>query len=498
MTARAPRAGGPVGVVDIGSNSIRLVVFDAARRAPQPVFNEKILCGLGRGLQRTGELDPAGVALALENLQRFAGLAMAMGVEDLSFIATAAVRDARNGAEFVRAAEQRIGRRIQILSGAEEARLSAMGVAAGIPDADGLAGDLGGGSLELVRVTGARVGAHATLPLGPLRLRDVGGRDKVAALVDEQLAALDWLGQVRGRRFYAVGGAWRALARVHMAHAAYPLHVIHHYTLRRAAAEEFCDLVSRLSRDSLERVSDVPRKRIDTLPLAALVLARVLRASRPDELVFAATGLREGFVFNKLPAAERRRDPLIEACADIARTSARFAVDGQSLMGWIAPLFRRGAAAGARLRLAACDLSDIAWREHPDYRAEIAFLRTLRIPFTGIDHPARAFVALAIHARYEGRADAAVTRPARQLLGEEDVRQAQVLGLALRLAYTLSAGAPAVLDLVRLGMDRGTVELATTAAMRPMIGEAVERRLDALARAMGRAPRIRIRSAGRR
>ncbi|MFM8681192.1 MAG: hypothetical protein ACKOGH_16550 [Alphaproteobacteria bacterium] len=203
-------------------------------------------------------------------------------------------------------------------------------------------------------------------------------------------------------------------------------------------------------------------------------------------------------MFNKLTPAERRRDPLIEACADIARTSARFAVDGQSLMRWIAPLFRGGGAAGARLRLAACDLSDLAWREHPDYRAEIAFLRTLRIPFTGIDHPGRAFVALAIHARYEGRADAPVTRPALQLLGEEEVGQAQVLGLALRLAYTLSAGAPAVLDLVRLGMDRASVELSTTAAMRPMIGEAVERRLDALARAMDRAPRIRIRRAGRR
>jgi exopolyphosphatase/guanosine-5'-triphosphate,3'-diphosphate pyrophosphatase len=494
MTRGARSAAGPVGVVDIGSNSIRLVVFDAPKRAPQPVFNEKILCGLGRGLQRSGELDPDGMTLALDNLQRFAALARAMGVAELSFIATAAVRDARNGPDFVRAAEARIGGRIEILSGADEARLAAMGVVAGIPDADGLAGDLGGGSLELVHLSGARVGAHATLPLGPLRLRDIEGRDRVRALIDQHVGGLDWLGQIRGKAFYAVGGAWRALARVHMAHVGYPLHVIHHYTLKRARAEEFCDLVAGLSRDSLERVPDVSRKRIDTLPLAAMVLSRVLKHARPAELVFAATGLREGCVFSKLPAAERRRDPLIEACADIARTSARFAVDGQALMTWISPLFRRTPSGEARLRLAACDLSDIAWREHPDYRAEIAFLRTLRIPFTGIDHPGRAFIALAIHTRYEGRADGPVTAPAWQLLDEARLRQAHVLGLALRLAYTLSAGTPDILRAVRLGLDKGVVELVAPAGLRPMIGEAVERRMEALARAIGRKPRVRVRS----
>jgi exopolyphosphatase / guanosine-5'-triphosphate,3'-diphosphate pyrophosphatase len=482
----------PVGVVDIGSNSIRLVVFDAPKRAPLPVFNEKILCGLGKGLQKTGELDPEGVRLALDNLQRFAHLAEAMGVADLTFIATAAVRDAKNGAAFVRAVEARIGRRIRILSGADEARLSAQGVVSGIPDADGLAGDLGGGSLELVRVRGARIGAHATLPLGPLRLRDLNGRDGARISIDEHLEKLDWLGQVKGKAFYAVGGAWRALARVHMAHAGYPLHVIHHYTLKRGAAEEFCDLVAGLSRESLERVGDVSRKRLDTLPLAALVLSRVLRHARPSELVFAATGLREGCVFSKLPPSEQRRDPLIDACSDIARTSARFAVDGQALMGWIAPLFRKTAANEARLRLAACHLSDIAWREHPDYRAEIAFLRTLRMPFTGIDHAGRAFVALAIYTRYEGRADAPVTRPAWQLLGEEPLRQAHVLGLGLRLAYTMSAGTPAILSQVKLKVERGSIDLVAPAAMRPMIGEAVERRLEALARAMGRKPRVKI------
>lgn len=483
----------PVGVVDIGSNSVRLVVFDAAKRSPWPVFNEKVLCGLGRGLQRSGELHPEGVASALENLQRFARLAEAMRVEDLTFVATAAVRDASNGAAFVRAAEAQIGRRIRILSGADEARLAAMGVVAGIPDANGIAGDLGGGSLELVRIDRARVGAHATLPLGPLRLRDIEGKGRIRETIDRHLEALGWLADARGKQLYAVGGAWRSLARVHMAHVDYPLHVIHHYTLRRDRAEEFCDLVAGLSRESLERVGDVSRKRIETLPLAALVLSRVLRHARPTELVFTATGLREGCIYDQLTPAERRRDPLISACTEIARTSARFAVDGQGLMAWIAPLFRKSQPAEARLRLAACDLSDIAWREHPDYRAEIAFLRTLRMPITGIDHPGRAFIALAIFTRYEGRADAAVTRPAWQLLDEDALRKAHTLGLALRLAYTLSAGAPGILDQVKLALDRSTLELSVEARARHLIAETVERRLEALARSLNRRPRIRVR-----
>lgn len=483
----------PVGVVDIGSNSVRLVVFDAAKRSPWPVFNEKVLCGLGRGMQRSGDLNPEGVASALENLQRFARLAEAMHVDDLTFVATAAVRDARNGAGFVREAEAKIGRKIRILSGTDEARLAALGVVAGIPEANGVAGDLGGGSLELVRIDRAKVGAHATLPLGPLRLRDIEGRGRAREEIDRCLDALGWLSEARGKQLFAVGGAWRALARVHMAHVGYPLHVIHHYTLKRERAEEFCELVAGLSRESLERVSDVSRKRIESLPLAALVLARVLRQARPSELVFTATGLREGCVYDQLTPAERRRDPLIAACAEIASTNARFAVDGQGLMAWIAPLFKKAKPAEARLRLAACDLSDIAWREHPDYRAEIAFLRTLRMPITGIDHPGRAFIALAIFTRYEGRADAAVTRPAWQLLDEESLRAAHALGLALRLAYTLSAGAPGILGQVKLALDRSHLDLIVNPRAKVLVAETVERRLEALARSLGRRPRLRIR-----
>jgi exopolyphosphatase/guanosine-5'-triphosphate,3'-diphosphate pyrophosphatase len=491
--SQAGRRARHIGVVDIGSNSIRLVVFDGLSRIPHPLFNEKVLCGLGRGLERTGRLNPEGAVLALDNLARFASLARAMDVRHLRVVGTAAVRDADDGRAFVKEVQRRAGLKVEILDGAEEARLSALGVVSGIPDADGVSGDLGGGSLELIRLDRGALREHDTLPFGPLRLREMAdkGRGKLRDMIDEHLAALKWLGKTNGRHFYAVGGAWRAIARLHMAHVNYPLHVIHHYEIKRGKAEEFLDLVAGLSRESLERLSDAPRRRVEALPLAAMVLGRILRRSKPESLIFSAMGLREGCLFDALKPSLRRRDPLIAACEEVGSSNARFPVNGRTLVEWIDPILKRGDAERTRLRLAACYLSDIAWSEHPDYRADIAFLRVLRMPLTGINHVARAFLALSVFTRYDGAAEGEVTRPAWLLLGEEELREAYLLGLGLRLAYTLSGGTD-LLRRVRLKADGGAVRLIVPARHRSLVGEAVERRLDSIARALDRKAVIKI------
>jgi exopolyphosphatase / guanosine-5'-triphosphate,3'-diphosphate pyrophosphatase len=482
-----------IGVIDIGSNSIRLVVFDGQSRIPHPLFNEKVLCGLGRGLERTGRLNPDGVALALDNLARFATVAKSMDVRELKVVATAAARDAEDGPAFVAEVTRRTKFKVEVLGGGEEARLSALGVLSGIPDADGLSGDLGGGSLELVRIHRGGVAEHDTLPFGPLRLRELAdkGRGKLRELIDEHLGALKWLSKAQGRDFYAVGGAWRALARLHMAHTGYPLHIIHHYAIRRAKAEEFLEVVAGLGRESLERLTGAPRRRLESLPLAALVLGRILRRTKPESLVFSAMGLREGCLFDTLKPSLRKLDPLLAACEEVARTNARFPLDGRTLLDWISPVLKRADAERTRLRLAACDLSDLAWSEHPDYRAEIAFLRVLRMPLTGIDHPGRAFLALTVFTRYDGAAEGEVTRPAWLLLPEDDLREAYLIGLALRLAYTLSGGT-GLLRHAALKVDGATVKLVVPARHRSLLGEAVERRLDAVARALDRKPVIKI------
>ena len=296
----------PVAVIDIGSNSIRLVVYEGAQRAPTPVFNEKVLCGLARGLDKSGRLSDESVEMALASLARFRALTEAMGVERVDVVATAAVRDAENGAEFVAEVENRCGFEVRVLTGEEEARLSAAGVLSGIPEASGIMGDLGGGSAELVLVGDGKTGAYNTLPLGPLRLADLsnGSFGKARKIIDKKLAGLDWLKEAKGSRFYPVGGAWRMLARVHMLQSDYPLHVIHQYTVPSQALRDFCKLLGKLSVSTLKKTPGIARQRAESAPYAAYLMQRIVEESGVDEVVF----------FRLRPARRLPLRPTLTAC----------------------------------------------------------------------------------------------------------------------------------------------------------------------------------------
>ncbi|WP_455372654.1 Ppx/GppA phosphatase family protein [Limibacillus halophilus] len=474
-------------VVDIGSNSIRLVIFERISRSLVPVFNEKVLCGLARGMDAEGKLNEEGVEMALANLYRFVRLCEAAGVDDIEMLATAAVRDASNGPGFVEEVRSRTGKEVRVLSGEEEARFAAYGVVAAMPDADGVVGDLGGGSLELISVNQGRLGASVTLPLGLLRLSgdSIEARDEALKKIDEALAQVDWLGSQPGRAFYAVGGAWRSLAKVHIEQTNYPLHVIHGYRKPAPEMQDMLGVVSRLSKRSLSQFSSVSKRRIDTLPMAATVLSRVLRASKAKQIVFCAYGLREGSRYDKLTPEERALDPLAEMAGELARREGRFGDLGSKLFDWIAPLFPEESAEEARLRRAACLLSDVAWREHPDYRAEQAYLRLLRQPMEGADHEDRTFLALSCFVRYGGGLGNKAVASVRELLPDARQRQAVVLGCALRLGYTLSGGAEQVLEESKLSFGNdGTADLKLGKNAWVPGGDVVERRLSALNKAL--------------
>ena len=475
-----------VAVIDIGSNSIRLVVYDGPTRSPLALFNEKVLCGLGRGVEKTGNLNPDGVVQGLTALERFASLAAGMRVVRLDVIATAAVRDARDGAEFIALIGQRTGLDVRVISGEEEARLSAMGVLSGTPGADGLVGDLGGGSLELVRLEQGMIGEQVTLPLGPLRLMETGvtRQNGLARLIDQHLESLPWLDRLKGRPFYPVGGSWRAIAKLHMEQTGSPLHIIHHYSIPALEAREFAALMGRQGRSSLEKMAG-SRRRLDTLPFAALVFERLLRIAQPSTVVFSAYGLREGLLYSLLPPEVQREDPLLASAGDWARRFARMG-DSSLLMAWTAGLFAGEDDNAIRLRHAACLLSDVGWSDHPDYRAEHAYLRILRYPFPALDHDERAFLALAIHARYAGTIEAPVTAGGRLLVSEGQGLKALVLGLALRLAHTLSGGATALLERTSLKVSGERLVLTLPEDGSVPSGEAVQRRVDSLAKALNR------------
>jgi exopolyphosphatase / guanosine-5'-triphosphate,3'-diphosphate pyrophosphatase len=480
-----------VAVIDIGSNSLRLVVYDAPRRAARTLLNEKVMCGLGRGLEKTDRLNADGVALAKANLQRFIALARAAGASRIDVLATAAVRDAEDGAEFVNDIEKRFSIRVRVLPGAEEGRLSALGVLAGIPDASGVVGDLGGGSVELAAIGNSRVGTVSTLPIGPLRLMEEADNEKtVKDIIDRQLESAGWLGRLDEPRFYAVGGAWRAIARIHMEQHNYPLHIIQGYTLSRGEAQNFLEIMARQSRKSLEKISTISRKRLEVVPLAARILSRILRRIGALELVFSAAGLREGHLYSLMGAEQQRADPLLAACTEEARANPRFGEDAEALVDWTSSLFPKEPPARLRLRRAAALLGDIAWYHHPDYRADLAMRHVLYMPVGGLDHPERVFLGAAMAVRYGGAATIESLAPLR-LLDEERCEAARVIGLALRLAYTLTGGVPGLLQgsSLRLTDAKLTLNLMPDNAL--LLGEAVQRRLDALGRSFGRPTEIR-------
>jgi exopolyphosphatase/guanosine-5'-triphosphate,3'-diphosphate pyrophosphatase len=327
-----------------------------------------------------------------------------------------------------------------------------------------------------------------------LRLAELGDSIKaISEAVERALAPATVLRASPGENLYLVGGASRAIARLHMEHTHYPLHIIHQYTIGRREAEAFFDIIGRQSRKSLERITTIARKRLELVPSAALILRKLVGMAAPQRVIFSAFGLREGYANGLIPACEREADPLIAACAAIARHQSRFHLEGDRLQEWTAPLFPNQSERTRRVHRAACWLSDIAWGEHPDYRAEQAFTRSLRTPFAGISHADRVFVAAVLHTRYGGAADDVVKEPTRQLLDERVAAEVLTLGLALRLAYTLCGGTINLLSETWLGLESGILVLEIPSAGSLFLGETVQRRLDALARSLGVSSTMRRR-----
>ncbi len=487
----------PVAVVDIGSNSVRLVVYDAMRRAPSPVFNEKVLCGLGRGVAATGMLNEQGVERALTALGRFGALCDQIGVGDCYPIATAAAREAKNGKKFIGAAEKALGKKIRVLTGEEEARFAAMGVMSSIPGADGVAGDLGGGSLELVDIKSGNIKTGVTLPLGPFRLMDaISASDETAKeIVESALTKSGLLEAMKDRPFYAVGGAWRNLAKLHMQQSNHPLSVLQQYALSPTAARSVSILVGGMQSQELRETDAIAKKRAETLPLASLVLDRLLTLGEPSEVIFSVYGVREGVLFDKLKKEKRKQDPLLAGCWDFARRYARSPEHENELCDWSDILFASfdedESKEEKRLRHAACLMADIGWRALPDYRGTRALSLISQASIVGIDHPGRAFVALTIFLRYTGPRKDAPENFSTLITGKTELR-ARILSATLRLAYTLTAAMPGMLPKIKLKVEKDNKLCLTLPKQhRSLAGEVVEKRLQQLAELLKCDPELK-------
>ncbi len=488
---RRPVRDGPVAVVDVGSNTVRLVVFDGASRAPAYFFNEKVACGLGAGMAETGRLSPEGVESAVDTLRRFAALADRMKVAALDAVATAAVRDAEDGPAFVARIERETGLRLRVISGEEEARLAAVGALVGEPEGEGAVADMGGSSMELAEIGGGAVGARISLHLGPQRLAGLSGGE-LKKRIDAELDRAEGVVDLTGRALFVVGGSWRAFARIEMARSGHPLQVLHGYRVEAKAAAEAADWIATQKTDALKAVPGVSAGRAAAAPLAAAVLGRLIARMKPAELRVSAFGLREGVYFEQLPPVTRALDPLIEAARKLETIQARFPGFGEELAQFVAPLAADWSAQERRLSRAACLLNDVNWRAHPDYRAVSCFETVTRANLSGLDHRDRVWLGFALMNRYGGGRRSADVAETLALLSAPARDRAKALGRAMRLGAMLSASAPGALGGAALGVEAGGLTLTLGAELRPLNGALVERRVKALADALGAPMRIEL------
>ncbi|MFK7837939.1 MAG: Ppx/GppA family phosphatase [Sulfitobacter sp.] len=480
------RALSRVGVVDVGSNSVRLVVFDGAARSPAYFYNEKIMCALGSGMAETGHLSPPGRARALSAMHRFKKLAEGMGLAELTVVATAAVRDASDGPDFCAQVRRETGLRIWVIDGEEEARLSAQGVLLGWPGAYGLVCDIGGSSMELAEISRGRVGRRVTSQLGPLKLRDMkGGAKARTAHIKEVMQGLKETMGTQRDRLFLVGGSWRAIARIDMLRRGYPLQVLHEYRMTPRALSATIKFIKSMEIYELRALAGVSSSRIALVPYAAEVLHRLVKTFKPKDIAISSYGIREGMLYEQMPQRLRDRDPLIEACRFAEAKDARLPGFGKALFNFIQPLYKSAPAPRKRLVKAACLLHDVSWRAHPDYRAEVCFDNATRANLGGLKHSERLFLGLALLHRYSNKRENTRFEDLYGMIDDKTQAEAEILGKAMRFGAMLWMSKDEERGELRWFSKKKQLELRLTPDMMPLFGEVAEARLNSLASSLG-------------
>lgn len=474
-----------VGVLDVGSNSVRMVVFDGAARSPAYFYNEKIMCALGAGMADTGRLNPEGRERALAAIKRFQVLAEGMGTGQLSAVATAAVREAEDGPEFCEQVERETGLRIWVIDGEEEARLSAQGVLLGWPGAYGMVCDIGGSSMELAELSDGNVGRRVSSKLGPLRLRTIkGGRKAAKAEIARTIENLrDTMGE-QNHRLFLVGGSWRAFARIDMLRRDYPLTVLHEYRMSRSDVIATAKFVEQNDLKELMAATGISEPRMTLVPMAGLVLKQMVRKFKPHDIAVSSYGIREGLLYEQMSDRLRRRDPLIEACLFAEAKDARIPGFGDDLFAFISPLFPRANAETLRILRAACLLHDVSWRAHPDYRHEVCFDNATRANLGGLNHRERVFIGLALLHRYKNSRDGTRLEELLSLLSDKDIKEAEILGKAMRFGAMFSAQDHGRIGKLKWRPKKRHLEHHLSPGSQALFGEVAEARFKSLAAAL--------------
>lgn len=476
-------------VIDIGSNTVRMVVYSGPNRAPQVWLNEKVTAKLGRDLASTGRMPEKAIDLALGGLARFALILPDIGVKDVDTVATAAVRDAENGPEFL-ARVRGLGLDPRLLSGEEEANTAAFGVIGAFPGSEGVVADLGGGSLELVAIGQGQCHDGLSLPLGTLRLpalREAGDAAFDEAVAKE-LKGADWAREQPGP-LYMVGGTWRAFANYSMHRSKYPLTDPQAYCLSDEEADKVAKKLSRMNPEELSSISGISSSRASGLPDAAAMLRTILDELKPAGLVFSSWGLREGLLFQRLNQTAREQDPLLSAVTHFTVPRGASPNTAAMIAGWTSGIAKGNGRSSERLRLAATMLAMAQLRIEPNMRLKHSFDWAMDKRWVGLDHEGRALLGAAL------RGSCGKPEPTPDLLhlaDESRLRDAASWGLAYRLCRRLGAGSRASVLTSNLDRQNDRLVLWVEESRADLVSDSVVSDLDKLAQWLGCTSEVRI------
>lgn len=473
-------------IIDIGSNTVRLVIYGGPPRAPSVLLNEKLTARLGKAVAETGRLSPKAANAVLDALSRYRQLLEAKGVNDVQTVATAAVRDAADGPAFL-ARVAALGLPTRLLSGEEEAIASATGVIGAFPAARGVVADLGGGSLELVDVAEGRCSHGLSLPLGTLRLPAIGAA-RIEPTVKTMLAQAEWRAEHPGATLYLVGGSLRQIARyaIHQRHL--PSDDPHGLNLSAKSAAAICRSLIGSKAEALATIPGLSSGRIASLPDAAALLAALVRLVRPDRVVFSAWGLREGLLYATLPPALRGQDPLLAGVQAYTARQGITADRAQAVADWASAVSAEEPDE-ARLRLAATLLGLALSRVEPNLRGDLAAGWGLRKRWVGITGRERAMLAAALMA---GGGQLAMPVSWATLASSADLARAQTWGLATRLARRMASAEPELLARLPLSRDGERLVLGAQGETASLVNDAARRDLKALAAHLGLKADVRL------
>lgn len=484
--ARRRPAPPPRAVIDIGSNTVRLVIYEGTARAPETVWNEKVAARLGRDLSDTGRIPEEAAREALDALARYSLIIRDLGIEDVQTVATAAARDADNGREFLDRVAA-LGLHPRLLSGEEEACASAMGALGAFPGAHGVVADLGGGSLELVSIHDNECHRAKSLPYGTLRLPAMRAAGDFEAQLHETLGEVGWAAHHEGP-LYMIGGTWRALASYAQAQLDYPLTDPHGFVLSVEDADRMAAELVRADPAELMQISDISEMRAGYLPDAAALLRPLLAEFEPDSLVFSSWGIREGLLYSRLEPAQQSRDPLMAGISAFASARDVQVVDATLVSAWTADLVEHSKPGDERKRIAAAQLAASLRRVEPNLRMNCAVEWSLDKRWIDLSPRGRAMICAALIGAL-GRTE--LPERLHVLASEDDLREGVTWGLGLRLAQRLGGGTRESLSASRLKRKKTKLVLELEPSHAALAAGPVERELTVLAGWLGLEPKIK-------